>query len=141
MSVPAVSERRNRCVGPLSGVESPVVEGDDSYTAMIRSLLFLADSRSDSGELVPPPSDEEIDFRTRRWMANKALSPKNIEDACLSSLFAYVMRFENPRSMHCVQSEIEEYGFLLFRVRCSMQRVRRVAPVWGSDSNDARQSV
>jgi hypothetical protein len=140
MSIPRVSETRDRCVGPLSGVEAPVVEGDDSYTAMIRNLLFLADSRDDLGGLIPPPSDDEIDFRTRRWMANKALSPKNIEDACLSSLFAYVMRFENPRSMHHIQSEIEEYGFLLFRVRCSMQRVRRVAPVWSSD-HQSRQSV
>ena len=37
MSIPRVSETRDRCVGPLSGVEAPVVEGDDSYTAMIQS--------------------------------------------------------------------------------------------------------
>jgi hypothetical protein len=70
-------------------------------------------------------------------MANKALSPKNIEDSCLLSLFANVMRFENPRSMNCVQAEMEEYGFLLFRVRCSMQQVHCIAPVWSSESSDS----
>jgi hypothetical protein len=96
-------------------VVTPVlVEGEDSYTAMIRGLLFLADSWNDLGEVVTPPSDEQIDFRTRRWIYNKALSPKNIEDACLLSLFAYLMQFENPLSMDHIRSEMEEYGFLLF---------------------------
>jgi hypothetical protein len=125
-------------------VVTPVVEGKDSYTTMIRSLLFLADSWDDLGEVVTLPSDELIDFRTRRWMDdNKALSLKNIEDACLSSLFAYVMRFENPLSMVHIQLDMEEYGFLLFWIQCSMQRVCRVAPVWssGSDDRHSRQSV
>jgi hypothetical protein len=135
MSVPVVSETRNRYVGPLSGVEAPVVEGNHLYTAMIWNLLFLADSPNDLGELVPPPSDEQVDFRTWCWMAaNKALSPKNIEDTCLSSLFAYVM--SNPRSMDYIQSEMEEYGFLIFRVWCSMQQVLWVTPVWSSGSSD-----
>ena len=89
MSEPAVSETRDQCVGPLvSGVVTPVVEGDDSYIAMIWSLLCMADSRNELGDLVTPPSDLQVDFQTRRWMDNKALSPKYIEDECLSTLSA-----------------------------------------------------
>jgi hypothetical protein len=90
---------------------------------------------------VSPPNDLEVDFWTEPWMQTKSLSPEHIEGECLSShIFAYVMRFENPHSMACIQSEIEIHRFLLFPVCCSMQLVCQVAPVWGSESDDC-QSV
>ena len=84
----------------------------------------MADSRNDLGDLVSLPSDLEVDFWTWwRWMQNKALSPKYIEDEYLSSIFAYVMLFENPHSMARIQSEIEVHRFLLFWVWYLMQQV------------------
>ncbi len=51
-----------------------VVEGHDSYDAMIRSLLLLADSWDDLGELVNTASDEQMDFRTRGgWLMKRCL--------------------------------------------------------------------
>jgi hypothetical protein len=85
---------------PLSDVDARVVAGHDSYTAMIRSLLFLVDCRNNVGDRVSPPSfDGVIHHRTANWMDNKAHTPKFVEDDTLESLLAFVMRFENPRSM------------------------------------------
>eukprot|EP00978_Attheya_sp_CCMP212_P016083 scaffold41890_cov40-Attheya_sp.AAC.2 len=61
MSIPSTTKEEvfeRRWDGPLSDVEAPVVAGDDSYTAMIRSLLFLADCRNNEGDRVTPPSLE-----------------------------------------------------------------------------------
>jgi hypothetical protein len=63
MTVPAVFETRDQCVGLLSGVVTPpVVEGNDSNTAMIWSLLCMADSWNELDDLVSPPSDLQVDF-------------------------------------------------------------------------------
>jgi mono/diheme cytochrome c family protein len=143
MSIPGTTEEEvyeRRWDGPLSDVEAPVVEGDDSYTAMIRSLLFLADCRNNEGDRVTPPSFELVHQRTANWMENKAHTPKFVEDETLESLLAFVMRFENPRSMARIRAEIEGHGFLLFRARCVKCHRPRVAPVWGSDGSGARQS-
>eukprot|EP00978_Attheya_sp_CCMP212_P025812 scaffold83836_cov69-Attheya_sp.AAC.1 len=89
MSIPSMTEEEvfERCWdGPLSDVEAPVVEGDDSYTAMIRSLLFLADCRNNEGDCVTPPSFEVIHQRTANLMKNKAHTPKFVEDEMLESL-------------------------------------------------------
>jgi hypothetical protein len=44
MSVPMVSEERVRGTRSPENSVSPVVAGDDSYTAMIRNLLFQVES-------------------------------------------------------------------------------------------------
>jgi hypothetical protein len=132
MSIPMNSESEAQ-VGPLSGVVTPVVMGDDSYTAMIWwNLLCLAECWDDFGERVAPPSDLEVDFWTCRWMQKKACLPKNVEDVCLSSLFAYAMWFDNPQSMFQVESEQMEYGHLLFHMWCLDYWEPLVALVWSS---------
>ncbi len=88
-----------------------------------------------------PPSLESVHQRTMNWMENKAHAPKFVEDETLESLLAFVMRFENPRSMARIRAEMENNGFLLFRARCVKCRRPRVAPVWGSGGSDGnRQS-
>eukprot|EP00978_Attheya_sp_CCMP212_P024461 scaffold76809_cov83-Attheya_sp.AAC.2 len=55
MSIPSTNEEEvfeRRWDGPLSGVEAPVVAGDDPYIAMIRSLLYLVDCRNNEGDRV-----------------------------------------------------------------------------------------
>eukprot|EP00978_Attheya_sp_CCMP212_P018577 scaffold51016_cov67-Attheya_sp.AAC.3 len=77
--------------GPLSDVEAPVVEGDDLYTAMIWSLLFLADCCNNMGDQVPPPGHDVIHEQMMNWMENNAHTPKRLEDETLESLLVYVM--------------------------------------------------
>eukprot|EP00978_Attheya_sp_CCMP212_P018675 scaffold51581_cov58-Attheya_sp.AAC.1 len=67
----------------LSDVEAPVAEGDDSYTAMIQSLYFLADCRNNVGYHVSLPSFDVIHQGTANWMENKAHTPKFVEDDTL----------------------------------------------------------
>eukprot|EP00978_Attheya_sp_CCMP212_P016095 scaffold41916_cov26-Attheya_sp.AAC.1 len=95
---------------------------------MIRSLLYLEDCRNNEGDRVAPPSLESVHQRTMNWMENKAHTPKFVEDETLESLLAFVMRFENPRSMARIQAEMENNGFLLFCARCVKCRRPRVAP-------------
>eukprot|EP00978_Attheya_sp_CCMP212_P020288 scaffold57853_cov24-Attheya_sp.AAC.3 len=82
---------------------------------MIWSLLFLADD--EGGDCVSPLSFDVIHQRTANWMENKAHIPKFMEDEKVESLLAFVMRFENPRSMARIWEEMEGHGFLLFRAR------------------------
>eukprot|EP00978_Attheya_sp_CCMP212_P000246 scaffold481_cov63-Attheya_sp.AAC.7 len=63
MSIPSMTKEEVfewRWDGPLPDMEAPVVEGNGSYTAMIRSLLFLADCHNNVGESVSPPSFDVI---------------------------------------------------------------------------------
>eukprot|EP00978_Attheya_sp_CCMP212_P002872 scaffold5875_cov53-Attheya_sp.AAC.14 len=121
-------------------MEAPVVEGDDSYTAMIRSLIFLADCHNNEGDRVSPPSFDVIHQQMVNWMENKAHTPKFVEDEMLESLLAFVLRFENPRSMARIRAEMEGRGFLLFRAWCVKCHRPRGAPVWGSSSEGNHQS-
>jgi hypothetical protein len=115
MSIPSMTEEEvfeRRWDGPLSDVEAPVVEDDDLHTAMIRSLLFLADCFNNEGDRVAPPSFELIHQQTVNWMENKDHTPKFVEDETLESLLAFVMRFENPRSMARI-CDMDFYCFAL----------------------------
>ena len=66
MSVPRYSalevERSLAGVGRLvlSNLATPTVRGDDEYTAMVWSLLFLADSCDERG-VIREPDFEEVD--------------------------------------------------------------------------------
>eukprot|EP00978_Attheya_sp_CCMP212_P005114 scaffold11307_cov33-Attheya_sp.AAC.1 len=63
MSITSTTEEEvfeRRWDGPLLGVEAPVVAGDDSYTPMIRSLLYWADCHNNEGDRVAPPSLESV---------------------------------------------------------------------------------
>eukprot|EP00978_Attheya_sp_CCMP212_P027125 scaffold90447_cov46-Attheya_sp.AAC.3 len=83
MSIPSTTEEEvfeRRWNGPLSDVEAPVVDGDDSYTAMIRSLLFLADCCNNEGDRVSPSSFDVIHQQMANWMENKVHTPKFVED-------------------------------------------------------------
>eukprot|EP00978_Attheya_sp_CCMP212_P014653 scaffold37475_cov44-Attheya_sp.AAC.1 len=146
MSIPNTTEEevfeRHWGDGPLIDVEAPVVEGDDLYTAMIRSLLFLVDCRNNEGDRVPLlPSFDVIHQQTANWMENKAHTLKFVEDETLDeSLLVFVMRIENPRCMARIWAEMEGHGFLLFRARCVKCHCPRVALVWGSSLEGNHQS-
>eukprot|EP00978_Attheya_sp_CCMP212_P044261 scaffold305438_cov57-Attheya_sp.AAC.1 len=93
MSIPSTTEEQvfeRYWDGPLSDVEAPVVEGDDSYTAMIQSLLFLADCRNNEGDHVYLPSFDVIHQQMENWMENKAHTPKFLEDEMLDREFVGV---------------------------------------------------
>eukprot|EP00978_Attheya_sp_CCMP212_P042891 scaffold269953_cov66-Attheya_sp.AAC.1 len=86
MSIPSTTKDEVfvRCWdGLLSDEEAPVVEGNESYTAMIQSLLFLADCRNNVGDRVSPPSFDVIHQGMANWMENKAHTPKFVEDEML----------------------------------------------------------
>jgi hypothetical protein len=127
----------------LSDVEAPVVAGDDSYTAMIQSLLFQAVCRNSNerDRRVSLPSFDVIHQQMENWMENKAHTPKFVEDETIESLLVIVMRFENPRSMAQIRAEIEGHGFLLFRAQHVKCHHPQVALVWGSSSEGHHQLV
>jgi hypothetical protein len=139
MSVPMVSEERVR--GPRSpeGSVSPVVVGDDSYTAMIRNLPFRAESLrgedlrgiQESLRSLETDLEELVGRWTTNWMENKAHTPKFVEEECLQSLLSYVYQFDDSQSMGRVRAEMENQGFLLYRMRCvKVDRDHRSVPVW-----------
>ena len=117
----------------LSNMATPTVAGDDRYTAMILSLLFLADSCNKRGEIQDPDLDV-VDRNFRSWINNWRNRPKFVEEEALTSLSAFVMQFESPQSRERFQEEVIHHGMPLFRlncVDCSSLGPRRQIPVWG----------
>ena len=138
MSVPRYSgqEMERALVGlermVLSNIPTPVVAGDDPYTAMVWSLLYLADSCDEQGE-IREPDLEAVDQNVRAWMNNRRNRPKFVEEEALASLTAFVMRFESIHSRERFQEEILHHGVPLFRMNCidcSQLGPRRRVPVW-----------
>ena len=133
------SEERVRGSHSPENSGSPVVAGDDSYTAMIRNLLFRAESlrREDLRGIqerlrsLETDLEELVDQWTTNWMENKVHTPKFVEEECLQSLLSYVYQFDDSRSMGRVRAEMENQGFLLYRMRCvKVDRDHRSVPVW-----------
>jgi hypothetical protein len=140
MSVPRYSamevERLLAGVGRLvlSNLATPTVRGDDEYTAMVWSLLFLADSCDERG-VIREPDVEEVDRNVRAWMRNRLVCPKYVEEEAMSSLVAYVMQFELPQSHERFLEEIRNHDvplFWLHCVNCSANYSHRQFPVWGN---------
>ena len=133
------SEERVRGSHSPENSGSPVVAGDHSYTAMIRNLLFRAESlrREDlrgiqeSLRSLETDLEELVDRWTTNWMENKVHTPKFVEEECLQSLLSYVYQFDDSRSMSRVRAEMENQGFLLYRMRCvKVDWDHRSVPVW-----------
>jgi hypothetical protein len=103
---------------PQAGVVLPVVAGNDTYTAMIRNLLFLWECGNSAGEQVQLPSFDLIDVCKSSWMENKVHTPKYVEEERLESLLAYVWQFEKSQSMARAWAELENKAFLLFWAQC-----------------------
>ena len=117
----------------LSNISTPVVAGDDRYTAMIRSLLFLADSCDEQGEIWELDL-EVVDQNIWAWVNNQRNRPKFVEEEALASLTAFVMRYESIQSQERFQEEILHHGVPLFRLNCidcSRLGPCRWVPVWG----------
>ena len=101
-------------------LEAPIMEGDDEYTAMIRSLIFLVDcyAPDDVNGIFPQAPDLfRVDDNTCAWMACKMFSTPHEERIALVSMFAYVSRFDSPFSRAIVDFELQDDEGLVFQRR------------------------
>ena len=99
-------------------LEAPLMEGDDEYTAMIRSLIFLVDCYALDDVLGIYPQAPDVlwvDDNTCAWMAGKMFSTPDEERTALVSMFAYVSRFDSPFSRAIVEFELEDDGLIFQR--------------------------
>jgi hypothetical protein len=98
-------------------------EVSDSYTAMIRGLIWVSECYNMVGDEERSPSAWSVDHMTRTWMTYKANISALREDESLNSLMAYTMRFETLRAYRQVASEYEEYDEPLFCRQCRIPKV------------------
>jgi hypothetical protein len=120
-------EERRLYHARMSPLEEPVVP--DSYTAMIRGLLWVSECYNMVGDKERSPCAWSVDLMTRTWMTYMAKQPALREDESLNSLKAYIMRFETLRAYRQTASEYEAYNEPLF---CRQCRIPKVAPNQGS---------
>jgi hypothetical protein len=101
-------------------LEAPIMEGDDEYTAMIRSLIFLVDcyALDDVDGILPQAPDSlRVDDNTCSWMMGKMFCTPHEERTALVSLFAYVSRFDSPFSRAIVDFQLNNEEGLVFQRR------------------------
>ena len=110
-----------------AGLEVPMLDGDDEYTAMIRSLVFHVECYC-VGDLTgcfpQVPDLERVDSQTRAWLACKLYSSAEEEKRAVVSMFAYVSRFDSPVALDLVAYEFEDKDGLYFLRRFATMNSR-----------------
>eukprot|EP00978_Attheya_sp_CCMP212_P005442 scaffold12207_cov42-Attheya_sp.AAC.2 len=106
----------------LDSLVASVESADDEYTAMIRRLVHLAwcfHPMTKAYQGAPHP--KMVDRNIRLWMQSRSDFPEEEEQA-LSSMVAFVNRFDGSLMHHFVPMECMEGRYSFFQNFPSLQR-------------------